>query len=255
MKGFPWKNIGIVAGCLIIFISIIVWFTKIHPVYAFSSSATPISFSLNSFQASAIAAASSTIPVITRTGVVTIDTSQGTPGTPYISYENPSMNLKTEELIFDSSRGCQVSAGEVDCVPNLNAQIVAGDYQYPVTAGETITVTGPEIDQTMHVQKFSKQNTTPANMVIFSSNEGSTVQLSDGLSIRVTDYSDSAKCIFGIGCFGNGTPQDTVMLSTGHATSTTIMVPGLFIQKGNDMVSLISVSAANVSTFLIAVNK
>jgi hypothetical protein len=255
MKGFPWKNIGIALACFVIFISIIVWFTKIHPVYAYSVTEAPFSFSLNTLQASAIAAASSTVPVITRTGVVTIDESQGLPGTPYISYQDSSKHLNTEELIFDSNRGCQISAGEADCAPNLDAQVLAGDYQYPVTPGETITVTGAEIDQTFHVQEFSKQSTTPPNMVVFSTNKGNVVQLSDGLSVQVTDYSDSAKCILGSGCFGNGTPQDTVVLSTRHSTSTTIMIPGLFTQEGNDMVSLLSVSASNISTFLVAVDK
>jgi hypothetical protein len=253
--------VRIIAGLFFV-LAVIVWFTQIRPVHSvLASSNAPITFSLNSLQAGTLAAASSTVPIVTRTGIVIIDMSSGAPGTPYLAFEDTNGHFYSEELIFDSSRGCQISAGEADCAANLSDQEVAGDIQYPVIAGEVVTVTGPEIDQTLHVTQFTQQNVPPANMVVFNATEGNTVTLSDGLSLRITNYSDSAACTLGIGCFGNGTPQETVTLTynpnvkntkKSNDSKTSVLVTGQFNTFGGDTVILLSAPNSTTSTLLVA---
>jgi hypothetical protein len=259
---------SVITTCLVIFLIVValfVWVTQVNPVFAVgsysaaanttgtaSATSAPLSFSLNSLTAESIANERATTPAFDGDGVVFIDTADGTPQTPYLAYETTNHTLDIKELVFlnNNQEPCQVSAGELPCVPDSKGNGGAASDQSPVPSGTAVHIEGGVDDQGIVVQSISKVSAVPANMVRFATTLGGTTTLSNGVSILPLQIFTDASCTVGVGCYGNGVNRVETTISIGNSQTTTELVPGTLFIYGNSTVILLSVAGSGTSAIV-----
>ena len=256
-------TLGKIALGALIVLAAFVWLSSVHPLYAAGTSA-PLSISLNQFTAGALASKTVTLPAFDETGIVFMDMTK-TPAAPYIAYENANTNnsknqLQTKALIFNDSRGCDVSAGEFPCARNIDESDDSDSDSSPIPAGTIVNVIGGTSDQAVIVQSYSTVSSLPTNMVSFQDAIGQQIKLSNGLFTKPEILLTSASCTLGIGCFGNGVDRLQTAIGNGTSTTTTDLVPGTIFVYGKSSILLLSLqnteSAGNaVATILVSASK
>jgi hypothetical protein len=249
---------------LLILIAGLVWLTKVQPVFATTNAAPLISLPLQPFTASAIESETYAAPQFNGDGVVFIDTSAGAPGVPYIAYETPKHSFAAKTLIFnfDTNEPCQVSAGELPCVRNINEEDGSTNDpsesdSSPIPAGTPIHLVGDVDNQAVIVDSYSQLSNAPTGMHFASIPFATTAMLSGGTTLTPISVTDNASCTLGVGCFGDGVQRLAVTLSSGSSSTNTEIVPGTIFMYNGSALILLSISGTgdqSVANFLVVNN-
>jgi hypothetical protein len=248
----------------LILIAALVWVTQVHPVYAIdnhtNAQTAPVSFSISSLSAPAMAADHPALDTFDQDGVVFIDMTSGNPGTPYLAYETPKHTVGIKELLFlkGDEEACQVTAGEYPCARDITGYDPSNSDASPVPSGTPVHIVGGIDDQGIVVQNLQGISAPPSNMIRFTTPLGSTTQVSNGTTMMPVQILDDASCTIGVGCYGSDTPRLQTAVSYGKSTTTTDLLPGSIFQFGKSSVILISINGSGNSgsaDFLVGSNQ
>jgi hypothetical protein len=249
-----------------------VWVTEVHPVFAVDDSsassspnaqtaavpAAPFSFSLSNLSASAIAAERAQLPSISADGVVFIDSTSGSPGTPYFIYQTAKGTIEVKELLFlkGNEEACQITAGEYPCARDITGYDPSNSDASPVPSGTFVHLDGGVDDQGIIVQNLqSSTSVLPSNMVRFSTQTGAVTTISNGTTISPIAVMDNASCTFGVGCYPQGQQRLEVQIANKSSNTTTELVPGSVFIFGKSSIVLLSINgtgAGATGNFLVA---
>ncbi len=261
------ETFGKILLMVLLILAATAWFANAKPIPVQAGSSMPISIGLNQYTAGAIAAERIPLPYFDQVGVVFIDTAS-TPGVPYLAFENDKDQLMTRELIFKQDgpdgRGCNASAGELPCVPEVNGgenpggATSASDVS-PIPSGTVAHITGGLESQAVIVTGYQENPSgLSQNMTRMSAVVGDSVKFSNGLNLNLRSVIDDARCTLFVGCFPNGTKRLEVTIGNGAATTTTDLVPGTIFAFGTSHILLLSLTDTtpqNIATFLIVAGR
>ncbi len=265
-------TLGKLVLALLIVTALFVWVTQVHPVFAVADSSAssdsseqtaavanaPFSFSLSNLSAPAIAAERAQLPAVSADGVVFIDSTSGSPGTPYFIYQTDKGTIDIKELLFlkGNEEACQITAGEYPCARDITGYDPSNNDASPVPSGTSAHIDGGIDDQGIIVQNLqSSAPTLPSDMVRFSTQVGAITTISNGTTISPITVMDDASCTLGVGCYPQGQQRLDVNISYKNSKTTTQLVPGSVFVFGKSSIVLLSVTgtgSAAAGNFLVA---
>jgi hypothetical protein len=253
-------SLGKLVFVLLIVTAALVWVTQVHPAFAINNQTNaqtaPIFFSLSSLSVPAIAAEHPNLDTFDGDGVVFIDTTSGTPGTPYLAYETPKHTVGIKELLFlkGNEEACQITAGEYPCARDITGYDPSNSDASPVPSGTPVHIVGGVDDQGIVVQSLQGTSTPPTNMILFTTPLGSTTNVSNGTTVMPVQVLSDASCTIGVGCYGSDTPRLETTISYGKSTTTADLLPGSIFRFGKSSVILISINGTGSAEFLVGSN-
>jgi hypothetical protein len=266
-------TLGKLVLVLLIVTAAFVWVTQVHPVFAVTDSDAPshvnaqavavpdapFSFSLSNLSASAIAAERAQLSPVSTDGVVFIDSTSGSPGTPYFIYQKAKGDVEVKELLFlkGNEEACQITAGEYPCARDISGYDPSNSDASPVPSGTFVHLDGGIDDQGIIVQNLQSPVTPvlPSNMVRFSTQIGAVTSISNDTTISPIAMIDDASCTLGVGCYPQGQQRLEVYIASKNSHTTTELVPGSVFVFGKSSIVLLSISgtgAEATGNFLVA---
>ena len=210
---------------IIFALAVLLFIAQVVPIFH-STAGKPLSFSLAPLTAQTLASVGAAGTPVRTWGIVSIDTSAGSPGVPYLIFETNKNKIGTKELIFDNGRNCNVTAGGLPCARNIDGTLAGSADTTPVPAGTPIIISGTEIENAIQVTSYVQASSTPPGMVIFTTSKNEKTQLSNGVTLQPTEVLSGAGCTVGIGCYGNSVQRVVTTVSSGKNSKVVELIPG-----------------------------
>lgn len=151
----------------------------------------------------------------------------------YLLYEYEEGEFRRAELKFSSGRGCNVSEGDLPCVPGTNR---VTDPSVPV--GSVVRVTGTYVAPKIYVESIEEAESDAFAIVEVS--EGNTRSAS-GIEIDTGDirYGSKNTCEVFLGCYDAEIPRTDLLLVAGKWDREVTLVPGMLASVPGGVVSVL----------------